>query len=141
MIINDVLKEGRDTDAWSYPKLLSILLNLGSNTEGHNKQLLKTMKKDVEWIDFLYYSPLGRVGRLAPSSIILILDLDTHMDVIIRRIGVYVQTAYADKSSSDLILGEEAESQRNTRNKPTKTLRKKVPSQPSKVLNISPVIS
>lgn len=62
VIINDVLKEGRDTDAWSYPKLLSILLNLGSNNEGHNKQLLNLMKKDVEWIDFLYFSPLGRVG-------------------------------------------------------------------------------
>jgi hypothetical protein len=31
--------------------------------------------------------------------------VDTHMDIIIRRIGVYVQTAYTDKISKDLILG------------------------------------
>lgn len=106
VIINDVLKEGRDTDECSYPKLLSILLNLNSNNEGHNKQLLKAMKKDVEWIDFLYFSPLGRVGMDSQNFTVLT-DLDTHMDIIIRRIGVYVQTAYADKSSSDLILGME----------------------------------
>eukprot|EP01126_Amoeba_proteus_P010040 TRINITY_DN13888_c0_g1_i1.p1 TRINITY_DN13888_c0_g1~~TRINITY_DN13888_c0_g1_i1.p1 ORF type:complete len:122 (+),score=18.31 TRINITY_DN13888_c0_g1_i1:215-580(+) len=63
-IINDVLKEGRDTDAWSYPKLLSILLNFKSNKEGHSKQLLTAIRKDAEWIDFLYFSPLGRVGVL-----------------------------------------------------------------------------
>lgn len=111
-IINDVLMESRDIQSFSYLKLLSILLLLGVTNDLHaqrsqrlnstkTKSLSLTLanpKKDEEWIDFLFFSPLGRV--------------DTHMDIIIRRIGVYVQTAYADKSSTDLILGEDADQKR-----------------------------
>lgn len=46
------------------------------------------------------------------------------MDVIIRRIGVYIQTAYADKSSTDLILGEERNEKRTQTKKTNRNAKK-----------------
>jgi len=52
---------------------------------------INSENEDREFIEGIFFSPLGRA--------------DTHMDVIIRRIGVYIQSAYAEKSFTDLILG------------------------------------
>jgi len=43
----------------------------------------------------LYFSPLKRAG--------------TPIDMILRRIGLCIQSAYSEKLSMDLIMGEEAE--------------------------------
>eukprot|EP01130_Rhizamoeba_saxonica_P000216 TRINITY_DN10206_c0_g1_i1.p1 TRINITY_DN10206_c0_g1~~TRINITY_DN10206_c0_g1_i1.p1 ORF type:complete len:1093 (+),score=232.57 TRINITY_DN10206_c0_g1_i1:3-3281(+) len=78
-------------DYSSYPEALSLLLRLSKQ----NISTLEVLQTPSEFIEFLYFSPLGRS--------------DTHMDVIFRRIGLSIHTAYADKCSNDLILCEEAE--------------------------------
>lgn len=49
------------------------------------------MNDEENFIESIFFSPLSRA--------------DTHVDVIIRRMGVYIQSAYADKSFTDLIIG------------------------------------
>ena len=53
------------------------------------------------FIDFLFFSPLNRAH--------------TSLDLIIRRMGIVVQSAYAETMGMDLIMGEEGEEEESHR--------------------------
>jgi hypothetical protein len=74
------------------------------------ESLIKKLNNESQFIEFLYFSPLHRA--------------DTRLDFVIRRIGLCIQTEYADKLSKDLILGEQSENKKNSEKKTRKKLRK-----------------
>jgi non-canonical poly(A) RNA polymerase PAPD5/7 len=104
-IVKEVIKE--DQECFSYPQLLSILLELSFKTP---ESLIKKLNNESQFIEFLYFSPLHRA--------------DSRLDFVIRRIGLCIQTEYADKLSKDLILGEQSENMKAYEKKARKKQRK-----------------
>eukprot|EP01116_Phalansterium_solitarium_P018683 TRINITY_DN5043_c0_g1_i1.p1 TRINITY_DN5043_c0_g1~~TRINITY_DN5043_c0_g1_i1.p1 ORF type:complete len:1345 (+),score=190.37 TRINITY_DN5043_c0_g1_i1:216-4250(+) len=81
-----------------YRKLLDKLVDLSSQEQHLNLLFSKDdWKTQTEraFITILYFSPLVRAG--------------TSMDMVLRRIGISIASAYTEKLSMDLIVGEEAE--------------------------------
>jgi hypothetical protein len=68
------------------------------------------LNNESQFIEFLYFSPLHRA--------------DSRLDFVIRRIGLCIQTEYADKLSKDLILGEQSENMKDSEKKARKKQRK-----------------
>lgn len=96
-----------DLSDLSYPQLLNFLLKLTSvshNVSNANNPLLQP-NNEREFIDFIFLSPLRRAG--------------TGVDLVLRRLGVFIETAYVDQQRADLILGEkmEKEKAKSKRNK------------------------
>ena len=64
----------------------------------------------LNFCSFLHWYPhLLLFHRLNKVLIVHQRRADTEMDKVLRRMGVFLQTAYTNKLSKDLILGEEME--------------------------------
>ncbi|PRP86711.1 PAP-associated domain-containing protein 5-like [Planoprotostelium fungivorum] len=89
-----------------YPKMLSELVDLSSQESPE--------QNERAFIEVLYFSPLDRA--------------DMPMDLVLRRVGFSIQSAYIDKLQMDIIVGEEAAkiNKENGSNKKKKTKKKKV---------------
>lgn len=84
----------------SYPQLLHYMLKLTSvthNVSNADNPLLQP-NNEREFIDFIFLSPLRRAG--------------TGVDLVLRRLGVFIETAYVDQQRADLILGEKMEKEK-----------------------------
>jgi DNA polymerase sigma len=89
-----------DLSDLSYPQLLNFLLKLTSvsrNVSNADNPLLQP-NNEREFIDFIFMSPLRRAG--------------TGVDLVLRRLGVFIETAYVDQQRADLILGEKMEKEK-----------------------------
>eukprot|EP01122_Echinamoeba_exundans_P011456 TRINITY_DN4555_c0_g2_i1.p1 TRINITY_DN4555_c0_g2~~TRINITY_DN4555_c0_g2_i1.p1 ORF type:complete len:1523 (+),score=257.41 TRINITY_DN4555_c0_g2_i1:548-5116(+) len=99
--VKEVVRE--NLTSTNYPHWLSILLTFATPAPRMLSNLdlsssttpLSKMNNEGEFVELVFFSPLPRA--------------DTGMDLVLRRIGVFLQTSYTNKLSTDLILGEEME--------------------------------
>jgi len=99
IVVNVIMKNDQgdtkeeESDYWGI-SLLSVLVQI--SWEEKNLELFENDKNhEKTFVEILYFSPLKRAG--------------TPIDMILRRIGLCIQSAYSEKLSMDLIMGEEAE--------------------------------
>jgi hypothetical protein len=99
--VKEVVRE--NLTSTNYPHWLSILLTFATPAPRMVSNLdlsssttpLSKVNNEGEFVELVFFSPLPRA--------------DTGMDLVLRRIGVFLQTSYTNKLSTDLILGEEME--------------------------------
>jgi len=99
IVVNVILKNDQgdtkeeESDYWGI-SLLSVLVQI--SWEEKNLELFDNdIYHEKTFVEILYFSPLKRAG--------------TPIDMILRRIGLCIQSAYSEKLSMDLIMGEEAD--------------------------------
>eukprot|EP01087_Luapelamoeba_hula_P007676 TRINITY_DN1877_c1_g1_i1.p1 TRINITY_DN1877_c1_g1~~TRINITY_DN1877_c1_g1_i1.p1 ORF type:complete len:1456 (+),score=169.66 TRINITY_DN1877_c1_g1_i1:180-4547(+) len=112
-IVEDVLigsrKEDLKTLDWQKP--LSTLLDLLLTLLDHQNTLggflpsssPTRMDENEDFIEFVYFSPMHRAFE--------------PLDLIVRRMGKCIQSAYTEKIAMDLILGEEKDKRKKGNNK------------------------
>lgn len=114
-------KSSKVSQNLDYTKLLASLIDL--SYEGKLIELRyfsdsNLAQNEKTFIELLYFSPLNRAAH--------------PIDLVLRRVGMSIHSAYTEKLSMDLIIGEEAEKIKRTsqeakkrRNKKKKTIKKK----------------